>query len=92
MSEDERLLHAVRDILFREWDPIGVNSRAGAEDEYDGYAPGVCRLLRRGANERGLTAHLGRLRRVSMGLSVPDETADRRVASRLLALMAPRAG
>ena len=28
----------IKDLFWREWDPIGVNHAEGAEDEYDRYA------------------------------------------------------
>jgi hypothetical protein len=31
----------VRDILMREWDPIGVSGLDGYEDEYDAYVSTV---------------------------------------------------
>jgi hypothetical protein len=37
----KRLLQAVREVLFREWDPIGVNDNPLAGDEYDHYAPNL---------------------------------------------------
>lgn len=35
---------AIRSILYRDWDPIGV-CRSGLEDEYDPYTAGVYRIL-----------------------------------------------
>jgi hypothetical protein len=28
----------VRELFWREWDPIGINTAANAQDEYDNYA------------------------------------------------------
>lgn len=81
----DSLLSAVREILFREWDPIGVNDNERCRDEYDSYAPTICWLLRQGIDEQRLAAHLSRLQRVSMGISVIDEELHRHVARRLLA-------
>ena len=39
---------AVRRILIRAWDPIGVADVPEAQDEYDSYVAGVCsRLIRK---------------------------------------------
>src|SRR4051794_31652361 len=38
MARANRLYQAIREVLFREWDPIGVNDNPLCEDEYDSYA------------------------------------------------------
>jgi hypothetical protein len=85
----KRLYQAVRDVLFREWDPIGVNDNPLVADEYASYAPAICRMLEDGADEAKLAAHLRRLRIDAMGL--PDggeqQEHDRRVACRLVGLV-----
>jgi hypothetical protein len=43
MAKPDRLLLAVREILFREWDPIGVKDDEWCRNEYDSYAPTICR-------------------------------------------------
>jgi hypothetical protein len=90
MPHVEPLLLRVREILFREWDPIGVNGNPKCQNEYDSYAPGICRLLLNDADESRLAQHLSRLQRESMGMSVIDEERHHRVARRLLGLMAPK--
>ena len=42
----KELWQAVKEILFREWDPIGINSNPSLSDEYDSYASGIVRLFR----------------------------------------------
>lgn len=83
-----RLLLDVQDILFRDWDPIGVNDHEACRDEYDSYAPELVRLLLDGADEYKLASRLSEFQRVSMGMSSTDEELHRRVARRLLALVA----
>ena len=87
MAKHEQLLQSVRDILFLEWDPIGVNHHDLCRDEYDSYAPTISRLLREGVDEHKLTAHLSQLQRINMGMSVVDEDLHRRIAGRLLSLV-----
>ena len=84
-----QLLAAVKEVLFCEWDPIGVNDDERCRNEYDSYAPTICRMLEAGAEESKLAAHLRQLRINAMGLSDSDERQehDRRVACRLLALL-----
>lgn len=86
MSTSDRLLLAVQEVLFREWDPIGVNDNELCRDEYNSYAPTICEWLREGVDEFKLARHLSQLARVSMGLPSSDEELDRRVARRLLQL------
>lgn len=90
MAKASRLLPAVRDILFRVWDPIGVNDNELCRDEYESYAPAVVQLLLSGADEYKLASRLSDFQRVSMGMSVIDEELHRRVARRLLELVSQR--
>jgi hypothetical protein len=87
MSKTDALLAAVKDILFREWDPIGVNDHPLCINEYDSYAPTICRMLRDGADEFKLTAHLRRLQADSIGMSHYNDELHQRVAKRLIALL-----
>lgn len=81
---ENRLSQAVSEILFREWDPIGVNNFPEARD--DSYVSTICRMLESGVDEVKLTDHLRRLRTNSMGLAKDDEH-DRRIARRLRGLV-----
>ena len=87
MAKPDRLLLAVQEILFLEWDPIGVNDNEHCRDEYDSYAPTICRWLRERVDEYKLSAHLSQLQRHSMGMSKIDEQKHRRTARRLLELI-----
>lgn len=84
------LLKEVQALLFQNWDPLGVNDQPLCQNEYDSYAPGICRLLHAGADEAKLVKHLERLQTSSMGLSVIDEERDRKVASQLFCLVKPK--
>jgi hypothetical protein len=46
MAQRDRLLLAVQEVLFREWDPIGINDDDLCRNEYDAYASTICRWLR----------------------------------------------
>lgn len=35
----------IRDVLLKEWDPIGVQTIPEAQDEYDGYVPTLHSML-----------------------------------------------
>jgi hypothetical protein len=83
----KKLLAAVQKILFREWDPIGINSdKDWPRDEYDSYAPAISRMLREGTDETRLAAHLGKISLSNMGL-LPATEGDREAARSLLALV-----
>jgi hypothetical protein len=60
-----RLENVVHEVLIRDWNPIGCGV---PDDEYDSYIPGICRLLREGADEIKIGAHLENLQTVNMGL------------------------
>jgi hypothetical protein len=85
-GEYARLYQAVRDILFREWDPIGVKAMA-PDDEYDAYVPAVCSLLLSGADAVKIAAQLQDWATNAMGLSRVDGEHSRRIARRLRGLV-----
>jgi len=70
---------AIRQVLWRRWDPIGVNSVPEASDEYDGYAGGVLRMFLDGATDAEIAQHLLTVETTTMGLSRPT-TDERRLA------------
>jgi hypothetical protein len=83
----KELWEAVKEILFREWDPIGINSNPLCSGEYDSYVSKIVQLLQAGADEYKIAEHLRNLQRVSMGLSSANEEQDRRIAAMLISLV-----
>jgi hypothetical protein len=79
-------VQSVDDILFLEWDPIGINTSPQCRDEYNGYAPKLCEMILEGADEYKIAHYLSEIQRVSMGLSCIDEERNRQIARRLRAL------
>jgi hypothetical protein len=65
---DPQLLAAVDEVLWRVWDPIGVNDAHEARDEYSGYAAGVLGLLLRGVDDGEIVRHLRTIETERMGL------------------------
>src|SRR3954452_13870591 len=62
----------LRELLYREWDPIGVKDLAdGSEDEYDAYVGQLGRRLRAGASDEDVAAMLQSFR-LDMGLDPGD--------------------
>lgn len=83
----KELWQAVEEILFREWDPIGINSNPALSDEYDSYVSAIVRLLQAEADEYKIAERLCNLQRVSMGMSSANEERDREIARRLKSLV-----
>jgi hypothetical protein len=87
-SREERasqIQSQIREILLRDWDPIGVQEETRAQDEYDGYVGGVYRLLAAGASPRSVAEHLAHVEAEQMGLGVPADKL-MGVATKLCAL------
>jgi hypothetical protein len=76
---------AIRQVLFREWDPIGVNGNPKLSDEYDSFIAGVYRILVASRSEDDLMAYLFK---AEEGLGVQCQSPEqlRPVARSLLAL------
>ena len=69
----ERGDRELRELLLREWDPIGIADLADAPlDEYEHYAGQLARRLRAGASEEEIAAVLEGFR-ADMGLEPSDE-------------------
>ena len=63
----------LRELLLREWDPIGIAKIADEQlDEYEHYAGQLARRLRAGASEEEIAAVLEGFRE-DMGLEPSDE-------------------
>lgn len=87
MAKASDLWQTVSEILFREWDPIGVNCFEQARDEYDSYVSGLVELLLSAADENEVASYLRFVQSESMGMSGFDEDLHSRVARRLCALV-----
>ena len=79
---------AIRTILLKDWDPIGVEDAPEAQDEYDSYVGRIYRVLASRPSEREVVEWLSRVERESMGLPVSPERLRRiaEVAEKLLAI------
>ena len=76
---------AIRNVLLREWDPIGVADEPAAQDEYDGYIPAIIGMLIRDEPRRRLFDRLRWIETEQMGLIGDRERTDA-VAGRLIGL------
>jgi hypothetical protein len=59
---------AIRQVLMRDWDPIGIADEPACADEYDSYIGGVYHLLASGADEARIASHLATVQTEMMGL------------------------
>jgi hypothetical protein len=76
---------AIREVLLREWDPIGVNDIPEAQDEYDSYVGQVYALLIRRTPASKILDLLWGIETEHMGLS-GNRQHTAQIAERLAAL------
>ena len=81
----------VRDVLMREWDPIGVSGIPEAADEYDSYLGTIyLMLLDARTNHKRVADHLLSIAVNSVGISERPELKQRcRRAAAALMLLRP---
>ena len=78
---------AIRDILLRDWDPIGIADAPEAQDEYDSYIPGIYGRLIHRITESDLFDHLWQIQVQQMSLA-GDRSRTQRAVKKLLLLNA----
>ena len=76
---------AIHDVLWREWDPIGVSHLSGAEDEYDSYIGQIYGMLIRREPRRNWFDFLWWVETEHMGLKGNRQHTES-IADRLLAI------
>jgi hypothetical protein len=87
----ERLRHvkryhgAIREVLLREWDPIGVSDVPEAQDEYDGYVYKIYGMLARHETRDRLVDHLLDIETTTMGL-IGDRRRTEAIVDQLIKL------
>ena len=68
MDESQtEIYNQIDDILYHEWNPIGVNGLP--RDEYQCYTPNVFNLKIHGADKIKIAEHLYQIESVNMGLT-----------------------
>jgi hypothetical protein len=85
LDRARRYHEAIRNVLLREWDPIGVADEPNAQDEYDGYVHEIHGMLVRHEPRPTLVDHLWWVENRHMGL-FGDRTRTEAVADRLIGL------
>lgn len=82
MTQELKVSETIHNILLHEWDPIGVASFKGAEDEYDLYIADLINLLRDKSTEQDFFNFLWWVETEHMGLS-GDRELTKKVASKI---------
>jgi len=63
------LYQYIDDLLWKDWDPIGVYAVPEARDEYHGYLPVVFGKAIHGKSVKEIAEYLGQIETDSMGIS-----------------------
>lgn len=80
-------LSVLRDIGWREWDPIGLSTLedgwegSSAADEYDGYLLHLAARLQKGELDERMVDYLVGIETEHMGISLSSSTRSRAVAT-----------
>ena len=81
-KEDVGIYNRIDDVLWFDWDPIGVND-SFPRDEYQSYTPAIFRLRIENANLKSIANQLYDFEINSMGISGGKERCER-VAKKIL--------
>ena len=76
--------NSIRQVLFRDWDPIGVGENPALRDEYDTYIAPVYRILVGSRSEQEIVEFLFRTAHDTIGVRCDSPEQLRPVARRLL--------
>lgn len=78
-------LEALKVLLLREWDPIGVADEPAAADEYDSYAMEIFTFLARDADAQYIADYLNWVVTERMGIG-GNPKHDRDIAEKVVAI------
>ena len=62
------LYEKIDEILWADWDPIGLNNNEDIRDEYSSYVPYIVKLKMSGADIVKISSYLYHLESVVMGM------------------------
>ncbi len=77
---------SIRQVLFNEWDPIGINDNPNLVDEYDAYVAPIYRILVESRSEDELVNFLFSTERDIIRVSCESPKQLRPIAQELLML------
>ena len=70
MNESEEMLHRrVDEVLYYQWDPIGISKSAWSREEYQSYLPMVFKLLLLHDTATDIADYLNTISTQAMGLN-----------------------
>jgi len=67
-NEEKPIYKRIDEILWFDWDPIGVNDTEQARDEYQSYIPRIFSLKINGGDKETIAQHLYKIETDNMGL------------------------
>jgi len=67
-SEQKKLYKLIDEILWNDWDPIGINDTEEARDEYQSYTPQIFSLRINNSGIETIAQHLYNIEAERMGL------------------------
>ena len=82
--DQKKLYKTIDEILWNDWDPIGVNDTEEARDEYQSYTPQVYSFRINNSDSETIAQHLHKIETERMGL-FGDIKKCRQVAEKILA-------
>ena len=80
-----KLYQGIDEILFNDWDPIGIKRLSGPRDEYYSYIPQVFKLAMEDTDPSRVAKYLTEVAHDSMGLS-PSLQKDIAVSEKIMQL------
>lgn len=84
-SEQKKLYNEIDDILWKDWDPIGVDDIKEVRDEYQSYTPHIFSLTIHSSDKTKLADYLYELETKNMGLTGNKENCEK-IASKIFEL------
>jgi hypothetical protein len=85
VSKEQILYKQIDEILWNDWDPIGINDCVQARDEYYGYLPHVLHFKLQGLDLETIAQYLFKTETESMGLRSDIEHC-RKIAGKIINL------
>jgi len=73
---EKKIYEKIDEILWRDWDPYGINDNEIIRDEYQSYASLIFRLKMQGADEMKIAAYLFELAWENMGMASDKELCE----------------
>jgi len=85
-SQALEIQNAIRNVLYSDWDPLGINDHPSTQDEYDAYIAPVYRILVGNRSVNELVNTLTRIARDEIAVPAGDVEKLSSVANKLLKL------